>query len=216
MIKDKNLKNNERNFLSYLEGNGEFPFKGNFFKFLLISSKANKSLIENFFVDYLKDMLLMECDNYYLVIYRNKEKLEIENFIELFNEDMGTKSFIFEGFYINKDNGKYLTDFLDIIDKEYSFNKMYSKVSDLILQVNNKRDILTSLKKIVLDKYLKDNEFNVLVKTLFKNNLNVSKTANDLYMHRNTLNNKLSSFERDTALSIQNFVDAVSIYELLK
>ena len=216
MIKDKNLKNNERIFLSYLEGSGEFPFKGNFFKFLLISSKANKSLIENFFVDYLKDMLLLECDNYYLVIYRNKEKLEIENFIELFNEDMGTKSFIFEGFYINKDNGKYLTDFLDIIDKEYSFNKMYSKVSDLILQVNNKRDILTSLKKIVLDKYLKDNEFNVLVKTLFKNNLNVSKTANDLYMHRNTLNNKLSSFERDTALSIQNFVDAVSIYELLK
>lgn len=216
MIKDKNLKSNEQKFLSYLNGKEELPFKGDFFKFLLISSKANRNLIENFFSDYLKDMLLFECDNYYLLIYRNKEKLEIENFIELFNEDMGTKSLIFEGFYINKDNGKYLIDFLDIIDKEYTFNKMYSKVSDLILQVNNKRDILTRLKKIVLDKYLKDNEFNVLVKTLFKNNLNVSKTANDLYMHRNTLNNKLSSFERDTALSIQNFVDAVSIYELLK
>ena len=216
MIKDKNLKSNEQKFLSYLSGLEEFPFKGDFFKFLLISSKANRNLIENFFVDYLKDMLLLECDNYYLVIYRNKEKLEIENFIELFNEDMGTKSLIFEGFYINKDNRTYLTDFLKIIDKEYTFAKMYSKISDLVLQVNNKRDVLSSLKRIVLDKYLKDNEFNILVKTLFKNNLNISKTANDLYMHRNTLNNKLSAFERDTALSIQNFIDAVAIYELLK
>ena len=216
MIKDKNLKNNEQKFLSYLNGKEEFPFKGDFFKFLLISSKANRNLIENFFIDYLKDMLLYECDNYYLLIYRNKEKLEIENFIELFNEDMGTKSLIFEGFYINKDNGRYLLDFLKIIDNEYSFIKMYSKISDLILQVNNKRDVISDLKQIVLDKYLIDNEFNILVKTLFKNNLNISKTANDLYMHRNTLNNKLNSFERDTALSIQNFIDAVAIYELLK
>ena len=137
-------------------------------------------------------------------------------FIELFNEDMGTKSLIFEGFYINIDNGRYLLDFLKIIDNEYSFIKMYSKISDLVLQVNNKRDVISDLKRIVLDKYLTDNEFNILVKTLFKNNLNISKTANDLYMHRNTLNNKLNSFERDTALSIQNFIDAVAIYELLK
>ena len=64
--------------------------------------------------------------------------------------------------------------------------------------------------------YLKDKSFTILVKTLFKNNLNISKTANDLYMHRNTLNNKLASLERDTTLSIQNFVNAIAIYELLK
>jgi len=93
---------------------------------------------------------------------------------------------------------------------------MYSNVSDLILLSNNNRKVLDRLKKIVLDKYLSDASFISMVRALFKNNLNISKAASDLYMHRNTLNNKLNAFERDTTLTIQNFVDAVSIYELLK
>ena len=216
MIRNNNLNERERKFLTYLNTNEDYPLKKDFFKFLLVSSKASKDSIANFFDGFLADMLIYNCDNYYLIIYQNKDKLELENFIEMFNDDMGTRSMIFEGFYINKDNSTYLHEFLDIIDKEFVFSKMYSNISDLILLCNNNRLLLDKLKQIVLDKYLKDSSFINLVKTLFKNNLNVSKTANDLYMHRNTLNNKLSSLERDTTLSIQNFISAVAIYELLK
>ena len=216
MINNKNLSKKNKEFLSYLEGKDTFPLKGDFFKFLIVSSKVNIDVIENFFMGFLKDVLLFECDNYYLIIYQNKEKLELENFIELFNEDMGIRSSIFEGFYINKKNSAYLIDFLEIYDSLFSTTKMYSNVSDLILLSNNNRKVLDKLKKIVLDKYLSDASFISMVRALFKNNLNVSKAASDLYMHRNTLNNKLNAFERDTALTIQNFVDAVSIYELLK
>ena len=216
MINNKNLSKKNKEFLSYLEGKDTFPLKGDFFKFLIVSSKVNIDVIENFFMGFLKDMLLFECDNYYLIIYQNKEKLELENFIELFNEDMGIRSSIFEGFYINKKNSAYLMEFLEIYDSLFSTTKMYSNVSDLILLSNNNRKVLDRLKKIVLDKYLSDASFISMVRALFKNNLNVSKAASDLYMHRNTLNNKLNAFERDTALTIQNFVDAVSIYELLK
>lgn len=216
MINNKNLSKKNKEFLSYLEGKDTFPLKGDFFKFLIVSSKVNIDVIENFFMGFLKDMLFFECDNYYLIIYQNKEKLELENFIELFNEDMGIRSSIFEGFYINKKNSAYLIEFLEIYDSLFSTTKMYSNVSDLILLSNNNRKVLDRLKKIVLDKYLSDASFISMVRALFKNNLNVSKAANDLYMHRNTLNNKLNAFERDTALTIQNFVDAVSIYELLK
>ena len=216
MINNKNLSKKNKEFLSYLEGKDTFPLKGDFFKFLIVSSKVNIDVIENFFMGFLKDVLLFECDNYYLIIYQNKEKLELENFIELFNEDMGIRSSIFEGFYINKKNSAYLIEFLEIYDYLFSTTKMYSNVSDLILLSNNNRKVLDKLKKIVLDKYLSDASFISMVRALFKNNLNVSKAASDLYMHRNTLNNKLNAFERDTALTIQNFVDAVSIYELLK
>ena len=216
MIRNNNLNERERKFLTYLNTNEDYPLKKDFFKFLLVSSKASKDSIANFFDGFLADMLIYNCDNYYLIIYQNKDKLELENFIEMFNDDMGTRSMIFEGFYINKDNSTYLYEFLDIIDKEFVFSKMYSNISDLILLCNNNRLLLDKLKQIVLDKYLKDSSFINLVKTLFKNNLNVSKTANDLYMHRNTLNNKLNSLERDTTLSIQNFISAVAIYELLK
>ena len=216
MIKNINLNEKERKFLSYLNNNEEYPLKKDFFKFLLVSSKASKESIANFFDGFLVDMLIYSCDNYYLIIYQNKDKLELENFIEMFNDDMGTRSMIFEGFYINKENCTYLQEFLDIMDKEFVFSKMYSNISDLILICNNNRFLLDKLKQIVLDKYLQDGSFINLVRTLFKNNLNVSKTANDLYMHRNTLNNKLSSLESDTTLSIQNFISAVAIYELLK
>ncbi len=216
MIKNKNLSDQKRKFISYLDGKCSFPLKGDFFKFLIVSSKVNEDTFENFFSGFLKDMMIFECDNYYLIIYQNKEKLELENFIDLFNEDMGIRSSIFEGFYINKKNNTYLLEFLSIYDRLFSTSKMYSNISDLILLLNNNRKELDALKKIVLDKYLNDSSFVSMVRALFKNNLNISKAANDLYMHRNTLNNKLSLFERDTALSIQNFVDAVSIYELLK
>ena len=216
MIKNNNLSDQKRRFISYLDGKCPFPLKGDFFKFLIVSSKVNEDTFENFFSGFLKEMMIFECDNYYLIIYQNKEKLELENFIDLFNEDMGIRSSIFEGFYINKKNNTYLLEFLSIYDRLFSTSKMYSNISDLILLLNNNRKELDALKKIVLDKYLNDTSFISMVRALFKNNLNISKAANDLYMHRNTLNNKLSSFERDTALSIQNFVDAVSIYELLK
>ena len=216
MIKNRDLNKKETRFLSYLNNQEDFPFKGDFFKFLLVSSKASKESIYNFFDGFLINILIYECDNYYLVIYQNKEKLELENFIEMFNDDMGTRSMIFEGFTIKKDNYLFLQDFLDIFDSKYSFNKMYSKISDLVLICNNDRLLLNKLNRIVLDKYIDDKGFINLVRTLFKNNLNVSKTAKDLYMHRNTLNNKLNVFERETTLSIQNFIDAVAIYELLK
>ena len=68
----------------------------------------------------------------------------------------------------------------------------------------------------MLNKYLNDNQFMKFLYALFENNLNVSKTAKNVFMHRNTVNNKLASFENDTTLVLQNFKDAIVVYELLK
>ena len=73
-----------------------------------------------------------------------------------------------------------------------------------------------SLKKIVLDKYLEDPEFIYLVRGLFDSDLNVSKAAKMLYMHRNTINNKLDFIANDTTLRLQKFNDAVCILILLE
>ena len=51
---------------------------------------------------------------------------------------------------------------------------------------------------------------------MFVNNLNVCKTANYVYMHRNTINNKLAVIKEETGLDIQNFQDAVLLYVLIK
>ena len=51
---------------------------------------------------------------------------------------------------------------------------------------------------------------------MFVNDLNVCKTANYVYMHRNTINNKLITIKEETGLDIQKFQDAVMLYVLLK
>jgi len=51
---------------------------------------------------------------------------------------------------------------------------------------------------------------------MFDNNLNVTKTASEVYMHRNTINNKLDYIKKETGMNIQEFKDAVSMYWLIK
>ena len=90
-------------------------------------------------------------------------------------------------------------------------------ISDLILEVlkNDFNDTLV-IKNNVLGKLLNDPLNESLINGMFENNLNVLKTSKKIYMHRNTLNNKLEMIKKDSGLNIQNFQDAVAMYLLIK
>lgn len=64
---------------------------------------------------------------------------------------------------------------------------------------------LNSMKKAFGDNDLVNTCF-----CLFANNLNVSKTAAGLYMHRNTLIYRISKLKRLTGLDVTDFADAVT------
>ena len=51
---------------------------------------------------------------------------------------------------------------------------------------------------------------------MFENDLNISTTAKNTYMHRNTVNYKLEQIKDETGLDIRRFKDAVIMYEFLK
>ena len=51
---------------------------------------------------------------------------------------------------------------------------------------------------------------------LFENDLNVSKTAVGLYMHRNTLIYRIAKLKRLTGLNVCSFADAVSFIILYR
>lgn len=51
---------------------------------------------------------------------------------------------------------------------------------------------------------------------LFKNDLNVSRTAGELYMHRNTLIYRIAKLKRMTGLDVSKFSDAVSFIILYR
>jgi len=54
-----------------------------------------------------------------------------------------------------------------------------------------------------------DEETLVTVNKFFENNLNVSETSRQLYIHRNTLVYRLDKLQKMTGLDLRNFDDAI-------
>jgi carbohydrate diacid regulator len=55
-----------------------------------------------------------------------------------------------------------------------------------------------------------DEELFVTVTKFFENDLNVSKTAHDLFIHRNTLVYRLDKIQKLTRLDLRKFTDAIT------
>ena len=161
-------------------------------------------------------MIIIDFYNYSLIIYHIKERVTLHNYLDALSEDFGIKMGIFEGFLVDKDNNNLFIEFISIFQKINISNFNYFSIKNLVLDFDLTKEERKILKGIVLNKYLKDNQFMKFLYALFENNLNVSKTSKNIFMHRNTVNNKLASFENDTTLILQNFKDAIVVYELLK
>lgn len=55
-----------------------------------------------------------------------------------------------------------------------------------------------------------DEETLTTVNKFFENNLNVSETSRQLYIHRNTLVYRLDKLQKMTGLDLRNFEDAIT------
>lgn len=191
----------------------------NDFKFIIITGneKIDKNIFLSFFDGLINNIKCIDIENGLLLIYNAKERpIKYSDYYDSISFDLGVSFKFFEGFKIRKDNVSYLKYVLELFYK-YLDNESdsYYKVKDIILKTKDSEEI-KELKKIVLDKYNDDPYFIGFVKGLFENDLNVSKAANNLYMHRNTINNKLESIENDTSLRLQKFGDAVAMHILIK
>ena len=62
---------------------------------------------------------------------------------------------------------------------------------------------------------MKDKELIECINAFFKNNLNISETSRNAFLHRNTLLYRIEKIYRITGLNIRNFEDAMSFKLLL-
>lgn len=208
----------QRRLVDYLNGiNDSYDLISNKYYFI-ITKTDKKNEYENIINTYetiFQDCISLIYDDSIISFFIKREKIYIKEIIETLEEDLGFKLIVFEGFKIdiNKENIISILKYVKYnLLKEYT----YAKVSDLILQNSFNNDLKENIKTILLKDYLKKDDFLTIVKAMFLNNLNVSKTANSIYMHRNTLNNKIDMFELSTSLELRSFKDSLVIYELLK
>ena len=203
----------------YLFEGGNYPFTERYYRYLLINFKEQNNQFN--FMDILaealdaKDVILV--DNNYFIFYLNEDSVGIKDIFLSLTVDFGivarafssekTDSSRIKNFHIIY---KYYKEFLE--KKPYNF----TNVTDLILEVI-KTDIkkIKELKPAILNNIYEDSQMEKLILSLFNNNLNVTKAAKDVYMHRNTVINKLEYIKSETGFNIQNFNDALCMYWLI-
>lgn len=99
-----------------------------------------------------------------------------------------------------------------LIEHAINMNKAILTEKEILRKNNIKLDVV---RKHVLKNYYDNTEFSDIILALANSNLNVSKASEQLFMHRNTLMNKLDRFYNDTNYDLKNFNDFVIIYNLL-
>lgn len=145
------------------------------------------------------------------------EKMDYEQFIDIIMADFYSKIKFFVG--------EVKSTFVDLHD----YYEAMIKSGQIIFQIANKEVIdyieavpyiiLNSLdestKKLVIDSILKDfqddEEMLQTIQNFLKYNLNVSETAKQMYMHRNSLQYRIDKFINVTGVNIQQFNEAITV-----
>lgn len=196
------------------------PLDIDFFKFLVLDLKdlANeeKNSIIMLFEEVLGKIGVLNLKKKTIIFYFEKEMFNLKSIIDTINDDFAVVLKVFEGCKITHKN-----DFFTVFELYNTYlnplSHSYVTISDLILTVQEVEHIkLKTLRPIILNKILDDSQLINLINSLFDNNLNVTQTSAVVYMHRNTINNKIEYIKNETGLNIQNFKEAVSMYLLIK
>lgn len=196
----------------------DFKKRKNYY-YIILNCSDNCEYVKDVALDYFEEGCVYTIGNDVIIVYPNQEILteEFYDITQSLSLDLDIKIKYFKGSVINKSNyhdfGKIYKVYSMYTNKNYS----YSTISELISYVLIKdSSLLKDIKKALISAILKDDQLINLVLALANNNLNVTKTAKTIYMHRNTINNKLEYIRNETGFDIQNFYDIVAVYGLIK
>jgi len=213
-----NLKSEK--MYQYLFEHQNYPFSNKDYRFLIIdfdNNQDHKKLIV-FLEDLMNEVVVLKVDNDFLVFYFDDIEIEIKDLFSSISDDFGMNLKVFASGKMNHECPKNFSILYNAY-KKHLYNKPYSYVStsELILEII-KTDMksLKEIKPVVLNKINDDSQMEKIILAMFDNNLNVTKTANDVYMHRNTIINKLDFIKSETNLNIQSFKDATCMYWIIK
>lgn len=217
---EKKIYNNNsylQNIYEYLFEKRPYPFKNKKAKILIIDSeyKDFKELLLSFY----KEVELISVDNLYIAFCFESYNNDISNFVSTLSDDVGINFKLHEGISIsNKIDGIVVRKYVGII-KEFLNNneELYTDVSSVLLNVNEElsKEYASIVNKCLLEPVLSDSIVKDIILTYFKSDLNVSKTAKELYINRNSLLNKFEQIYKETGFNLQKFSHACAIYLLI-
>ncbi len=208
----------EEKIHKYIFDNAEYPFKNKKYNFMLYKTKAKHELINDLLKDIFNQVEIVKYHDYDLVFYQNKSEMNIEELFRTISFDFGKVIYVHQGFNLSIDaKGEDLLKYINaLFNTNVTLEKEYSDACTLLYdaEVKDFEDVASFMKKNFEEVLTNESSLDV-INAFFINDLNISKTASALYMHRNTLNGKLDTISRQMGLNIQNFKHASAILLLL-
>ena len=192
--------------------------KNYYFWIIDIEKEKDVNYALDFFKEIFVDSIFLSYESKYLMFYFREVDFDIESIINSVIDDF---SFNIRIYASSKMDFKKREDFFIIYDLYNKYlnhkSKLYMNNIDLINEIiKSNIDDLKLIKPIILNKIQDDPQMEILIQAMFKNNLNVTQTASDIYMHRNTVINKLDYIKKETGFNIQKFFDANIMYWIFK
>ncbi len=208
----------EEKIHKYIFDNEEYPFKNKKYNFMLYKTKAEHELINGLLKDIFNQVEIVKYHDYELVFYQNKSEMNIEELFRTISFDFGKIIYVHQGFNLSVEaRGEDLLKYINaLFSTPATLEKEFSDACTLLYdaEVKEYEDVASFMKKN-FEEILTNEESLEMINAFFINDLNISKTASALYMHRNTLNGKLDTISRQLGLNIQNFKHASAILLLL-
>lgn len=202
----------------YLFENKPYPFKNNKSKILLIESEYEE--FKDLLLSFYKEVELIAIDNLYVAFCCESYNDDISGFVSTLSDDLGITFKLHEGMNLsNKIEGNIVRKYIGIVKNFLNNNEeLYTDISSVLLNVNDNlfKEYASIINNYLFESVLNDSFVKDTIVTYFKNDLNVSKTAKELYINRNSLLNKFEQIYKETGFNLQKFSHACAIYLLIK
>ncbi len=178
---------------------------------VLFIKDKNKS---NILIDFLKGLLgpinILEEDNNIIIKYHQNNEIIFEDITKIIVNDFYINLTLLE---VNSENIEYVYYLINLYN---NLEETYNYLNDKELITISSKCTNELVKKEILKEYYNNKEMLNLIKVFFESNLNTTITAKKLYLHRNTVINKIDKFINTTNYNIKVFKNAYIIYQLIK
>lgn len=184
----------------------------------IIFKNSPKELIINLLNDFLRGLIgnyinPVYDDSVLTVFFDAEYEIDFEEIIQGLNEDVYVTATLFESgiLYNGIDKNEYVSYIKESKNKLLETNKLFVTEADLV----KLRLISPVVIKNILKEYFDDYQMKEVIKTFLDSDMNISKAASKLYMHRNTVMNKIDKFIKNTGYDIKKFKNAFIIYHII-
>lgn len=149
---------------------------------------------------------------------KHDEAISYDQIIDILMSDLYVTIKFFVGpYYSNLINVKRHYDFLvKGAHSAFSYSKdaviTYIEAIPFFFINQAGHELRANISETILQEFINDGETLKMIETFLACNLNISETAKELYMHRNSLQYRLDRFYEKTTIDVRNFHEAMSVY----